>query len=217
MNITLTTAPSVEPVTASEAKAHIRVTISADDALITAQIIAARTALERYTGRAFINQTWTAYLDAWPSAAKSQWWDGTRDGSIAESFSPAAIELPLGPIGSVTSVTTYSDADAATVVSASTYYVDTAGARIVPRSGASISAGTRVANGLVIVWVAGYGAAAANVPEPLRQAIMQTVAAMYESRGEASDAGTATAALLTIPPLARALADPYRVLRGALS
>jgi uncharacterized phiE125 gp8 family phage protein len=43
-----TTEPAVEPVTLSEAKAHLRIDLADDDALVAAIISAARDAVERY-------------------------------------------------------------------------------------------------------------------------------------------------------------------------
>jgi uncharacterized phiE125 gp8 family phage protein len=60
------TAPATEPVTLAEAKAHLNVTDSVDDALITSLIPVARRWVENYLNRALITQTWIYARDDWP-------------------------------------------------------------------------------------------------------------------------------------------------------
>ena len=70
MSLQLNTPPAAEPVTLAEAKAWLRVdTGDDDDALITSLISAARARAEWHTGRAFVTQGWTLWLDCWPSGA----------------------------------------------------------------------------------------------------------------------------------------------------
>ncbi|MCK9341127.1 MAG: phage head-tail connector protein, partial [Synergistaceae bacterium] len=74
MRITTTTAPTVEPVTLTEVKKHLRLATTdaeaaaytSEDDLLNRLITVARTQAEQETGRAFITQTKTYYLDAWP-------------------------------------------------------------------------------------------------------------------------------------------------------
>lgn len=56
-------APTTEPVTLDEAKAQLRVTNDAEDALISSLISAARDLCERETGRALMLQTWELSQD----------------------------------------------------------------------------------------------------------------------------------------------------------
>lgn len=85
----VTVAATVEPVTLTEAKAHLRVTHSSDDTLIGSLITAAREAAEQITGRAL-------------AAATYRW---ASEGEIA-----AEMRLPLWPVATVTTVS-YEDAD----------------------------------------------------------------------------------------------------------
>ena len=62
----LVTAPAAEPLTLAEAKLHLRVDDTADDALIGALITAARQHAEHDTRRALVTQTWKLALDASP-------------------------------------------------------------------------------------------------------------------------------------------------------
>ena len=65
----------------------------------------------------------------------------------------------------------------------------------------------RVAAGIELDVTVGYGDAAIDVPEPLRQAIRLLVAHWYENRGLVT-AGTAT----VLPSTVAALLAPYRML-----
>lgn len=62
----LITAPTSEPVTVAELKAHLRVTSSADDTYLGAIITAAREYVEQQTGRALGAQTRETSADAFP-------------------------------------------------------------------------------------------------------------------------------------------------------
>ena len=66
MPLQLTSGPVVEPVSLLEAKAHLRVDIPDDDALISALITAAGHYAETLTRRAFIAQSWKLVLDSFP-------------------------------------------------------------------------------------------------------------------------------------------------------
>lgn len=58
----LVTAPTLEPITLAQAKEHLRVDGSDEDALITLCITAARERIEHECRRAFLKQKWTAYI-----------------------------------------------------------------------------------------------------------------------------------------------------------
>jgi uncharacterized phiE125 gp8 family phage protein len=97
-----------------------------------------------------------------------------------------AINLPRPPLQSITSVSTFDDADAETTYAASNYFVDTASepGRLVLRKSAGAPTTTRAANGIKIVFVSGYGDDFSTVPEPMRQGILRTVAWQYQNRGD---------------------------------
>ncbi|MBI1274204.1 MAG: hypothetical protein GC131_09015 [Alphaproteobacteria bacterium] len=210
-SLELVTAPASEPVTLAEAKTHLRVEATADDSFITALIAAARQWAEEHTGRALISQTWRLWLDCWPGM-NEQWWDGVRDGPASGLTAARAISLPRAPLISISTVKTYDDNDDATVWDAANYFADTASqpGRIALRNAATWPQPVRETGGISIEYVAGYGAAAANVPEAVRTACRQLVAHWYEHRGEAG--GRIAPAPLTV----QALLGPYRILRGRL-
>src|SRR5258706_6207580 len=63
----LITPPAVEPFTLAEAKLHCRIDIDDDNANVDKWIKAARTKVEKDTGRALLTQTWDLFLDAFYS------------------------------------------------------------------------------------------------------------------------------------------------------
>lgn len=196
--LTLITPPAAEPVTLAEAKAHLRLDGTADDALVSTLIIAARLLCEMWTGRALLTQTWQLRRDAAP------------DGN--------SLCLPKAPLQAVVHIKTYDDLDAATLCAAATYFVDTASApgRVVLRQGAVWPAVARSAAGFEVQFTAGYGAAGSDVPAPLRQGLLTHVARLYSQRGDlVGPDGQARGELPeSIPPDCLALYQPYRVLRG---
>ena len=186
MSLSLTTPPAVEPITLAEAKAHLKVDTTDDDALIGALISAARARAEWHTGRALITQGWTLHLDAWPVL-----------GTIA---------IPLPPLQSVTLVTTYARDDSATVLSSALYSVDTASApgRVALKCDMPPPIDLRNVNAVAIAFTAGYGDAESDVPQLLREAIFELIAFLYENRGEAP---------AELPQGCLALLAPFRVLK----
>lgn len=187
-SFSLLTPPATEPVSVAEAKAHARIDTDADDALVANLITAARQWAEAYAGRAFITQTWKLALDGPPSER--------------------AIALPRAPLQSIVSVQTFDDADAGSTWEAANYFVDSLSepGRLVLRAGACWPFPTREANGLVVTYTCGFGDSAENVPEPIKAAIKELVAAWYEDRGDETARKAASNA--------EALLAPFRVRMG---
>jgi uncharacterized phiE125 gp8 family phage protein len=183
MSLELITPPVEEPVTLADAKAHLRVDVTDDDALIARLIAAARHAAEEATGRAFVAQTWRLWLDHWPA----NW----------------QIEIPRPPLMGVNSITTYDASGNAAAVDAGSYLVDTVSVpgRIVFKNAVLPPVSLRGANAIAVEFGAGYGAAAA-VPAGIVAGLLAWIAHLYALRGETS-----------VPPPAQALAllAPYRV------
>lgn len=66
--LNLITEPPVEPISIDEAKAHLRINFTDDDAYIAALIVSARLITEERTNRSFITQTWEYVLDNFPNS-----------------------------------------------------------------------------------------------------------------------------------------------------
>lgn len=181
------TPPAVEPVTLAQAKAHMRITDADSDSFIIPLIREAREILEQISGLALITQGWLLTIDNWPGGLGGPWWSGTRVGSINELYGGlATIELPCYPLQTVDSVTTYDQANLATVVNiANTFYVDTQSrrGRLALKSGAVWPTALRQISGVQIAYTAGYGDTHVAVPEPLKRAIRVMVMYLFEHRG----------------------------------
>jgi uncharacterized phiE125 gp8 family phage protein len=164
MGLIVTSEPAAEPVLAADAKTHLRVTTSDDDTYIGTLITVARRRAEIETARAFISQTLKQTLDAFPSTD--------------------VIELQRPPLSSVTSVKYYDDNGVLQTLSASAYTVDTSSTpgRIVLKEDQSWPSTDDIPNAVEITYVAGYGAAGANVPAEIVHAIKILVAHWYAAR-----------------------------------
>ena len=182
MRLKLKTAPLVEPITLDEAKLHLRVDSAEDNVLISALITTARQLAEQETKRAFIMQTWQMYLDS----------------------APAEIEIPKPPLQQVIDIKVISEAGDESIVNSTLYDVDwsqNSPGRVRLKSGYSWPTHRGFAS-FIVEFKAGYGDAAATVPEALKQGILQLVAHFYENR-EAEE----------IPKGIKALFWPFKILR----
>jgi uncharacterized phiE125 gp8 family phage protein len=189
MTAALITGPALEPVSLAEAKAHLRLDGSDEDAYLTAAIVSARVHVEALTRRLLIEQSWRIYLDAWPRKR--------------------IVTLPPAPLMSVDAVTVYDADGEPVVVDPEDYEADTVACpgRLVLLSPVPAAVG-RAFNGIEIDVTSGYGATSVDVPSPLRQAVMMLVAHFYEHRGAVGHdlAGE-------VPPHGfHALIAPYRIL-----
>jgi uncharacterized phiE125 gp8 family phage protein len=193
MKLNLTSAPTVEPVTLEEAKAHLKVDSADDNALISAMITTARTFAEQYTRRAFITQTLELVLDAPPSGD---------------------LKIPRPPVQSVTKIETIDEAGVKSEVSALTYMVElgtSSPGRIRLVSGCTWPVHREFAS-FIVTFQAGYGAAAIAVPQPIRTAILQLVSELYENRG-AGELLLGTQPTTNAQQMITVLLGPYKVFK----
>lgn len=191
MTLILTAGPAVEPVSLAEAKAHLRVDQNAEDTLISSLIVTSRLHVEAALGLALVTQGWTLLLDAWPDIGQ--------------------LRLPLRPIRSITSIRVYDETATPRVLTPDAYLLDGAGApaRVIRRRGFAWPQPGVDGNGIEVSFTAGFGDAASDVPQPIRQALLLLVAHWYEHR-EPVELGSPAAA---IPTDVSNLLAPYRGLR----
>lgn len=187
MSAILLTGPAIEPLSLAEAKAFLRVETSDDDDVIGALIAGARIHVEAQTRRALITQGWRLSRDAWP-----------EDGRL--TIVPA-------PLQALTAARVYDFEGLAHDVDTQAFVLDK-GASVIAFAPWAVPAPGRVAAGIELDVTVGYGAAAADVPEALRQAIRLLVAHWYENRGLV----TTGANYSPLPQSVAALIAPYRML-----
>lgn len=206
MQTKLITAPATPILTTAAAKTFLRVDHSDEDSLIDAMISTATSMIEEFTNLKLITQTWDFYWNHFPMESSNQWWDGTREGSISHFYGPATcLKMPFGPLQSVTYFKTYDNADTDYTFDSASYQVDTISktGRVALRDGYVWPATVlRPLNGIQVRAVVGYGNAASDVPSQLVAAVRETVAFLYENRGDENP---------KIPSTAVGLARPFRV------
>lgn len=166
MALTLITAPATEPLSREEAKAHLRVSVTEDDDLIDALIVAARERAEQETRRALITQTWEA----------------------TGRYFPGVIRVPKPPLISVTYVKYFDTANVEQTLNATTFYKTAAPAgpdagpgRISLRYGQVWPSVYAEEDVVTVRFVAGYGGAA-DVPQTIKQGMLLAIANWYANR-----------------------------------
>lgn len=179
--------PAIEPVGLEEAKLHLRASSDDEDAEIAALVAAARGFVEDRTRRALIDQGWRTVLDAWPCSG--------------------VVDLRPPPVTAVEGVTLYDALGEATSLGPESW-------RLAAGSGpARLTLGLvdpgRAANGIEIDYATGYGTTAAEVPAPLRHAVLMLVGHWFENREAASLGVVSSSVALGVD----ALVAPYRVVR----
>jgi uncharacterized phiE125 gp8 family phage protein len=189
MSSILITPPALEPISLAEAKAYLRVAHNDDDAVITALIAGARSHVEAQTRRALIAQTWRLVRDAWPA-----------DGRMAV--------VPV-PLIAIAAARVLGDDGTPTAIDVEAFVVDAAAApAVIAFAPWSLPVPGRKVGGIEIDVEVGYGGEAADVPEPLRQAMKLLIAHWYENRGLLAVGASGT----VLPVSVASLLAPYRVL-----
>ena len=148
------TEPASEPLTLTETKAYLKIDNSADDTLISNLIIAVRKSAEGFLHSSLITQSWKISYDR---------------------YAPSSILLPMGPVQSITSVTSFARDASSTVMSSSAYYLS-AGNRNLVFDASPLS------HRVEIIYVAGYGLSASDIPSPIKYGMLAHIAAIYDGR-----------------------------------
>ena len=163
MGLTISSAPAAEPITAAEAKTHLRVSHSSDDLYITALRKAARHQAEAFLNRSIITQTWVYSLDDFPM------------GGI--------IEIPRPTLQSVSSIT-YKDGNGTSQTLPTTVYgVKTSDfpGFVYLKDGQSWPPVYNEPLNVEITFISGFGDEA-TIPFDIKQALLVMVADMYDQR-----------------------------------
>jgi uncharacterized phiE125 gp8 family phage protein len=177
MALKQTVAPASTPVTLTEAKAQCRIDNSEEDVYVTSLIAAATDYFDGPNGvlnRALMTQTWQLSYDAFPCGG---------------------LQIPLGPVQSITSVE-YVDPVTQLYVTwaASNYETDLVSpdAWVIPKD--SWPTTLETSNAIRVTFVAGF----TTVPPSIKAAILMLIAHWYENRE-------------TVTPNANMMPIPYGV------
>lgn len=181
-------APASLPVSLAEAKEQLRVDTSADDDFIQRLVEAATEQLDGdgELGRAMINQSWAE-------------WSGP---------SPEAVKLTMGPFQSLTSVEYYDTDGTLQTATLSDFETRKDGDFVTcrPKTGFSWPATQDRDDAIKITYVAGFGATSADVPQPLRHAVLMLVTHFEQNRSAIADR-----AMFEMPMAVERLVGRYRV------
>jgi uncharacterized phiE125 gp8 family phage protein len=171
MALVLKTAPLIEPLDLDATKLHCRIDSDTEDTLITAYIKAAREYCEGFQNKSYINRTYELWLDEFPNDDE--------------------IELPMGPLVSVSGIDVYDTANSKTADTTLTnYFIDTKSnpGRLCLAYGKTWPTTTlRESNSICITFIAGYGSTASSVPESVKQAMLLLISGWYENRESITD------------------------------
>lgn len=184
IDIKRTESSPTEPLTLTEVKAHLLISFTDDDTLLTSLITQARKAIENYCKVSIVAQTVTMTADLF-----QEW------------------ELPYGPVTGIQGVATRSGTEGSGPASYETVTdgwgtdgeeflsFDPTGAT----SSQIFSCATNTPNRFKIIYTTGYN----PVPDDLALAVLNEIAYRYENRGN-QDLSTAYS------PAAKAIAQPYQ-------
>jgi uncharacterized phiE125 gp8 family phage protein len=186
--LTPVTTPTVEPVSTTEAKLHLRLDLvsALEEGDLALKIAAARQKVERATGRQIMPARWQLKLDAFPVYEQP-------------------ILIPLPPLRGIVSIS-YVDAGETKVWDPSNYSVvvplgEMAEPGLVfPIPGTCWPDSDDIPNAVTIEFDAGYdGSVQPAPPAGLKAAILLEVGALYENREDGPAAAAGAAARLMDP------------------
>ena len=181
------TAASAAILSTAEAKTHLKVDTSADDDYIDNLVSAATESAQIFTNRYFINTTITQHGDIWSDIST----------------------LFKSKVSSITHIK-YFDSDNSEQTLATSVWISDINhqpARIGLKPNQSFPSLADRINAVNCKYVVGYGSAASDVPEGIRQAVLLTVGNFYENRQEVVIGRIAT----ELPKSAQYLLEQFKV------
>lgn len=184
--------PTNYPISLAEAKAHLKVDHTAEDAYIMALVKAVCTRTEGYLGRPLLNTQFQWVMDAFPCST--------------------VMYVPKPKLVSIDSITYLASSDGNTTSWGSTYYnVDTISepGRLEPAYNETWPTNVRTQNNAVTVkFTAGYGTTTTDVPEDILLGMKLLLASAYENR---QDEVVGTGYKVDITQGSQFFLDPYRM------
>ena len=181
------TPASTYPVSLTEAKSHLKVDTTADDTYITSIIKAATQLSEEYTNRFFIDTVIEQY---------------------ASNFADLQT-LFKSKVSAVAYVKYYDSNNSLQTLSATVYdtQLNYEPSQIQLANNQNFPSITKRNDAVVARYTVGYGSAASDVPEIIKQAILLTIGNFYQNRASVITGKTAT----ELPINVKWLLDTYKV------
>ena len=196
--VSVITAPASFVVTTADMEAFLSLSAGQDTALLQAFIEAAYDVVRKYCKRSIFTETLEMRMDGFPGY---DWERLDRMGAGVHVVSVPyltnhdgrMIDLPFGPVASITSITTWGRDNVSAVFDTASYQVDAS--RVYLNESASWPQNLRNRDAVAVRYVSGE----ASPPKAMLHAIKVHVAAMYECR-EGCD----------MPAACKAILGPYR-------
>jgi uncharacterized phiE125 gp8 family phage protein len=187
--VAVTTDPASEPLTAATVKNWLKVDTDADDTLITSLIVAAREAVENYTGIKLFTQT---IAETWDNIPVTH--------EIHSQF--GGVSLSTFPVQSITSVQYLDDNGDTQTWDSANYVTDLESypARVAPAFGANWPTMRLQMKALTITYVAGYSSVD-SIPDAIKTAMQLMITYWYDNR---------TDAVKNLPTASEAILRPYK-------
>ena len=174
IQISTTTGPTTEPITTAQAKEHLRVTFSDDDAYIDALITTARQVVEARSGMRLFTQTVVLRADYWSEIG------------FSDPHRLDLVSLRVAPVQSVTSVNYYDDDDIDRTLSTALYWTDLDSVPCRMQIKDEWPSINERAGNIRVTMVVGWDNAD-NIPAILKTAIKLLIGHYYENREEVTD------------------------------
>lgn len=217
LNITSAWDPTTTPIiTTATVKEFLRVTHTSDDSLIATMVTAAAEICQNYTNTQFIEQTYTMTMESWDDVYVSNSNKGylyrdvstnlnTYGGYYSQYTGLPQIVLPNPPLREIVHLKYYDTDNSQQTWSSDNYWAGTWKNQkgfIEIQKGVSQPSLYKRADAIEIQFKCGYGTAASDVPEAIKQAILLVVGKMYELREDS---------VSRLPKASEYILDPYRI------
>lgn len=165
----LTTPAAVVAISTANAKTHLRISHSDEDAVIDRYVAAATEYVERRTNRSLINATWTEFFSGFPAGEDE------------------VLRLTKAPLVSVSTIKYYDSDDVQQTWHTDDYDVHSprylAGRVTVTPGYTWPNVRTDRPYPIQIEYLAGYGAAAVDIPQEILEAVYLVLDDFYRFRG----------------------------------
>lgn len=161
-SLTVITAAATDILTLAEAKAHLKVDTTADDTLITTLIKAATQSAEEFTNMYFITTEVKQYCDTWTDTQR----------------------LYKSPVQTINNIKYYDNDNVLQTLASSVYLLDKESepARLTTDVDQNFPTLAGRMNAIEVRYDVGFGDAASDVPEIIKQAVLLTIGNWYANR-----------------------------------